>query len=89
VIFSKSQFWELEDEKRLVFLNQTDCLFIPFADSLSAIHIGLGIPKSLHESIYQSTINLGVKLYVMIYDDDTYKRWSLTKKEQEWWTSTE
>jgi hypothetical protein len=89
VIFSKSQFWELEDEKRLVFLNQKDCLFIPFANSLRAVHIGLGIPKPLHESIYQTTVDLGIKLYVMIYDDDTYKRWSLTKKEQQWWTSTE
>lgn len=87
VIFSKSEFWEREDEKRLVFLNQVSNLFIPVNRALKAVHIGLGISKTYHEDIYQAVTEAGLKLYVMVYDNDKYKRWNLTKKEEQWWTS--
>lgn len=89
VIFSKSHFWKLEDEKRLVFLNQRESFFIPFGEALTAVHIGLGIPKPLHDEIFKALSATGIKLYVMIYDNDKYKRWTLTKKDERWWTSAE
>ncbi|WP_165503500.1 hypothetical protein [Pedobacter hiemivivus] len=51
--------------------------------------MGLGISKTLHEDIYAAVSEAGIKLYVMVYDNDKYQRWNLTKKEQHWWTSDE
>ncbi|MES2454006.1 MAG: DUF2971 domain-containing protein [Bacteroidota bacterium] len=88
-VFSKSHFWELEDEKRIIFFNERDYLFIPFDSALTAVHIGLGIPKSQHDEIFNVVSGFGIKLYVMIYDNNNYKRWSLTKKDHQWWTTDE
>jgi len=89
VVFHKSQFWEREDEKRLLFLNHAESLLLPFGDALKAVHIGLGIPKPAHETIFTAVNTKGLKLYVMVYERDKYQRWLLTKKEQRWWISKE
>lgn len=89
VVFNKSHFWEKEDEKRLLFLNYPSRLFIPFEDSLRAVHIGLGIPKSLHEDIFNSLQALDINLYTMVYQHNRYERWHLTKKDMNWCTFKE
>jgi len=87
VTFNKSHFWEKEDEMRLLFLNHPDRLFIPFEESLKAIHIGLGIPKPQHEGIFNALRGKNIELYVMIYENDQYQRWKLTKTNAGWYTS--
>jgi hypothetical protein len=89
VTFNKSHFWEKEDEKRLLFLNHTERLFIPISGALKAIHIGLGIPKPEHDEIFDAISGKGIKLYVMIYQHNRYERWTLTKKDRKWWTSND
>ncbi|GGI51765.1 hypothetical protein GCM10011425_29770 [Mucilaginibacter galii] len=87
VTFYKSHFWEKEDEKRLLFLNHTNRLFVPILSALKAVHIGLNIPKKEHEAIFQAVKEKGIKLYVMVYQSNRYERWNLSKKEEQWWTS--
>lgn len=89
VVFHKSHFWEKEDEKRLLFLNRPERLVIPYADSLKAVHLGIGAPYPMDEEIFHSIKEKGVKVYVMIYQDDRYDRWVLTRKGQKWWTSSD
>jgi hypothetical protein len=87
VTFNKSHFWEKEDEKRLLFLNHAEPLLIPYENALKAIHLGLGIPKPQHAGIYNAINEKGIKLKVMIYQNDRYERWNLSKKDMKWWTS--
>lgn len=89
VTFNKSHFWEKEDEKRLLFLNHSERLFIPIRGALKAVHIGLGIPKPAHDEIFNAIWGKDIKLYVMIYQHNRYERWVLTKKDMKWWTSKE
>jgi hypothetical protein len=84
VTFNKSHFWEKEDEKRLLYLNHSEPVFIPFENALKAVHIGLGIPKPQHEGIYNAILGKGIKLYVMIYQNYHYERWNLSKKDMKW-----
>jgi hypothetical protein len=87
VVFHKSHFWEKEDEKRLLFLNHMDSLFLPYMDSLKAIHIGLGFPRWYVPAIENLIDGLGIKLYTLIYQRDEYVRWRLTRKDGKSWTS--
>ena len=88
VVFNKSHFWEKEDEKRLLFFSHTQNLFLPYGYALKAIYIGLFFPKHYLPVIEELIDETQVRLYKLIYQDDKYIRWNLTRKEGEWWTST-
>ncbi|NRS87734.1 hypothetical protein HNQ02_000641 [Flavobacterium sp. 7E] len=87
VIFHKSHFWEKEDEKRLLFLNYVENVFLPYGQSLTAIHIGLGFPRAYLPAIESLIEGTSIKLYTMIYERDKYIRWNLTRKDGDWFTS--
>lgn len=87
VVFHKSHFWEKEDEIRLLFLNYTGNLFLPYGQSLKAIHIGLGFPRDYLPTIEKLIEGTSIKLYTLIYERDKYIRWNLTRKEGNWFTS--
>ncbi len=87
VVFHKSHFWEKEDEKRLLFLNCTENVFLPYGQSLKAIHIGLGFPRAYLPAIEKLIEGTSIKLYMLIYERDKYIRWNLTRKEGDWFTS--
>jgi hypothetical protein len=87
-VFHKSHFWEKEDERRLIFLNQTNNLFLPIKDSLKAIYIGIGFPRHYLPAIESLIVGTNIKINVLIYDNDKYIRWRLTKKDSKWLSST-
>lgn len=87
VVFHKSHFWEKEDETRLLFLNHTGNLFLPYGQSLKAIHIGLDFPKDYLPAIEKLIEGTSIKLYTLIYERDKYIRWHLTRREGIWFTS--
>lgn len=87
VTFHKSHFWEKEDEKRLLFLNHSERLFVPFSGALKAVHIGLNIPHQEHEAIFDNVNKKGIKVYLMVYQSNRYQRWTLTKKDGRLWSS--
>lgn len=87
VVFHKSHFWEKEDEIRLLFLNYTENLFLPYGQSLKAIHIGLGFPKDYLPAIEKLIEGTSIKLYTLIYERDKYIRWQLTRRKGSWFTS--
>ncbi len=87
VVFHKSHFWEKEDEKRLLFLNCSENLFLPYGQSLKSIHIGLDFPRTYLPAIEKLIEGTSIKLYTMIYQSDKYVRWKLTRNEGDWFTS--
>lgn len=84
----KSHFWEKEDELRLIFLNQTETIYLPINSCLKAIHLGLGFPRAYFPAI-EATLNEGwdLKIYQMIYQNDIYARWLLKKTDGTKWMS--
>ncbi|WP_157273850.1 DUF2971 domain-containing protein [Pedobacter sp. BAL39] len=81
----KSHFWEKEDEKRLVFLNQMETVYVPINSCLKAIHLGLGFPRSYMPAIESLLTEIGnAKIYQMIYQGDVYARWRLKKTADKW-----
>lgn len=87
VVFHKSHFWEKEDETRLLFLNCTENMFLPYGQSLKAIHIGLNFPRDYLPTIEKLIEGTSIKLYTLIYERDKYIRWYLTRKDSNWFTS--
>ncbi len=88
VVFHKSHFWEKEDEKRLLFLNQTENVYLPYGKSLKAIHLGVGFPLCYVPAIEELIKDTSINLYRLIYERDEYIRWRLSRKEGKLWTST-
>jgi hypothetical protein len=85
VVFYKSHFWEKEDEKRLLFLNQQGNLFIPFEGALTAVHIGLAVPPVEFQTVYNVAKLKSAETYVMIYQQDKYERWPVSQQELDRW----
>ncbi|MFD1255222.1 DUF2971 domain-containing protein [Mucilaginibacter terrae] len=89
VVFHKSHFWEKEDEMRLLFLNHKENLYLPYGTSLKAIHLGLGFPRHYIPAIETLIKDTPIKLYTLIYENDEYNRWRLSRKDGKLWTSNE
>lgn len=80
---TKSHFWEKEDEKRLVFIHASDEIFIPFGNSLKAIHTGIKFPLELIPSLYKELANESIELFSLNYQRNKFDRWPVGTREIE------
>lgn len=80
MVLTKSQVWEKEDERRLVFLDNEITLEIPIFPSLKAIYFGLYFAYDSIVAIENHLGNLDVDFFDLIYQDDEYKRWPRQKR---------
>ncbi len=79
---TKSHFWEKEDEKRLVFLNSTEEIFISIKDTIKAVYLGVAFNLDLLPSLENELSGSDIKLFRLIYDGNIFKRGLIKKNEQ-------
>ena len=76
---SKSNFWEKEDERRLVCENVGFHLFIPIKQALKTVHLGVTFNKNGKEMVENVFRSLGGKcnLSILIYQHNRFERWGM------------
>lgn len=80
VSFTKSHFWEKEDERRLVVFSAND-IYIPIKQSLRRVYVGLNFDHQIRlPELYDAVDQLGSELAMLIYEDYKFKRWGLRKE---------
>lgn len=80
VSFTKSHFWEKEDERRLVVFSAND-IYIPIKQSLKRVYVGLNFDHQIRlPELYDAVDQLGSELAMLIYEDYKFKRWGLRKE---------
>lgn len=76
---TKSNFWEKEDERRLVCKNVEKQLFIPIKKALKTVHLGVTFNKNgkeMVESVFR-ILNGRCNLSIMIYQHNRFERWGI------------
>lgn len=76
---TKSNFWEREDERRLVCKNVDNQLFIPIQKALKTVHLGVTFNKNgkkMVESVFRS-LDDRCNLSIMIYQHNRFERWGM------------
>jgi hypothetical protein len=84
LILHKSHFWEKEDEKRLIFLDHSNAVYLPIKPCLKAIYLGIGFPRIYLPAIENLIVGWDVKIYQNIYQHDQYLAWRLKKSDGKW-----
>lgn len=79
ITLSKSHFWSKEDEKRLVFLNSSEFIFIPIKGALKSIHVGVKFDFKLIDILENIAVNLNANLFRLIYQKNKFERWLLKR----------
>lgn len=76
---TKSNFWEREDERRLVCENVDYQLFIPIQQALKTVHLGVTFNKNgkqIVESVFRN-LDSRCKLSILIYQHNQFERWGI------------
>lgn len=76
---SKSKFWESEDERRLVCRGVDNALYIPIANALKTVYLGVSFNKlgrQLTDSVFK-TLNGLADLSLLIYQHNRFERWGI------------
>lgn len=76
---TKSNFWEREDERRLVCENVEYQIFIPIQQALKTVHLGVTFNKNgkeMVESVFKS-LDDRCKLSILIYQHNQFERWGI------------
>lgn len=79
MVLAKSGFWESEDERRLVCVNEENQLYIPIQNALKTVYLGVGFKKygkEMIEAVFQ-TLCGHCKLSLMIYQHNRFERWGI------------
>ena len=78
-VLAKSLFWEREDERRLVCVNEENRLYIPIKNALKTVYLGVGFKKygkQVVEAVFQTLSGL-CKLSLIIYQHNRFERWGM------------
>jgi hypothetical protein len=78
--FTKSKFWEKEDERRLVFVKCTEPLFIPIQDALKTIYVGINFKNKECLSVLLRNLSDQTRLSLLVYQRNRFERWGLKEK---------
>lgn len=81
MVMAKSGFWEREDERRLVCVNEENRLYIPIQNALKTVYLGVGFKKygkQMVEAVFQ-TLSSRCKLSLMIYQHNRFERWGMRR----------
>ncbi len=79
VIFTKSHFWEKEDERRLVVFS-SEYVFVPINQSLKRVYVGLNFNHQIQlPELFDAVDQLGADLAMLSYENYKFKRWGLRK----------
>lgn len=76
---AKSRFWEREDERRLVCVNQGNRLYIPIQNALKTIYLGVGFKKygkKMVENVFH-VLDGKCNLSLLIYQHNRFERWGV------------
>jgi|GEM_PF-3133522 len=74
----KSDYWEKEDERRLVCMEVDRPIYIPVNNALKTVYLGVSANrnKDFINSIYD-TFNGRFNLSLLIYENNHFERWGI------------